>query len=143
MCRSLTNAVYDGLNLEREIVATQSQQLGDTVLLQDGSDLVGLAVCHCGEGTEAGNEKCYIKFGAVRPGRRAGDCFERLLDACEELAFKRGLPQLDAGMNLSRSDAYHRMIARGFRSRLHGVTMHRPNEPGYSHPNAYVIDDWR
>jgi hypothetical protein len=25
---------------------------------------------------------------------------------------------------------------------LQGVTMHRPNAPGYSHPDAYVIDDW-
>jgi hypothetical protein len=26
---------------------------------------------------------------------------------------------------------------------LIGVTMHCPDEPGYSHPDAYVIDDWR
>jgi hypothetical protein len=23
------------------------------------------------------------------------------------------------------------------------VTMHRPNEPGYSRPGLYVLDDWR
>jgi len=26
---------------------------------------------------------------------------------------------------------------------MQGVTMHRPNEPGYSRPGAFVIDDWR
>jgi hypothetical protein len=46
-------------------------------------------------------------------------------------------------MNLGRPDAYQRMIARGFRTGLQGVTMHRPNEPGYSHADSYVIDDWR
>ncbi|MGY2746291.1 GNAT family N-acetyltransferase [Arthrobacter sp. UYCu723] len=142
-CRALTDAVYEGLDLEREIVAAHAQGLGDTVLLPGESGLDGLAVCHCGPGSEAGADVCFVKFGAVRPGRQAGDRFERLLDACEQLAAERGLGQLDAGMNLGRPDAYQRMVARGFRTGLQGVTMHRPNEPGYSHPGAYVIDDWR
>ena len=142
-CRALTDAVYEGLDLEREIVAAHAQGLGDTVLLPGESGLDGLAVCHCGPGSEAGSDVCYVKFGAVRPGRQAGDRFERLLDACEQLAAERGLGLLDAGMNLGRPDAYQRMVARGFRTGLQGVTMHRPNEPGYSHPDAYVIDDWR
>lgn len=142
-CRALTDAVYEGLDLGREITAVHVQGLGDTVLLQGESGLDGLAVCHCGPGTEAGADVCLIKFGAVRPGRQAGDRFERLLDACEQLAAERGLSQLGAGMNLGRPDAYQRMIARGFRTGLQGVTMHRPNEAGYSHADAYVIDDWR
>ncbi|MFC8665819.1 GNAT family N-acetyltransferase [Streptomyces sp. NPDC057199] len=144
LCRALTGAVYGGLSLEREIVATHAQGLGDTILLQGaGSDLDGLAVCHCGAGSEAGEDVCFVKFGAVRPGPEAADRFERLLTACEQLAAERGLGQLDAGMSLARPDAYRRMIDRGFRTWLQGVTMHRPNEPGYSHPDAYVIDDWR
>jgi GNAT superfamily N-acetyltransferase len=142
-CRALTDSVHEGLDLEREIVAVHAQGLGDTVLLPGESGLDGLAVCHCGPGSEAGTDVCFVKFGAVRPGGQAGDRFERLLDACEQLAAERGLGQLDAGMNLARQDAYQRMVARGFRTGMQGVTMHRPNEPGYSHPDAYVIDDWR
>lgn len=142
-CRTLTDSVYVGLDLEREISAVHAQGLGDTVLLPGESGLDGLAVCHCGPGSEAGTDVCFVKFGAVRPGRQAGDRFERLLDACEQLASERGMRQLEAGMNLGRPDAYQRMVARGFRTGLQGVTMHRPNEPGYSHPDAYVIDDWR
>ncbi|MFF8655807.1 hypothetical protein [Streptomyces huasconensis] len=144
LCRTLTGAVYEGLSLEREITAAQAQGIGDTVLLQGaGSDLDGLAVCHCGAGSEAGEDVCYVKFGAVRPGPGAAERFERLLDACEQLAAEKGLGQLDAGVNLARQDAYGRMVDRGFRTWLQGVTMHKPNEPGYSHPDAYVIDDWR
>ncbi|MET8168563.1 GNAT family N-acetyltransferase [Streptomyces sp. NPDC005329] len=144
LCHTLTGTVYEGLSLEREIVATHAQGLGDTILLQGaGSELDGLAVCHCGAGSEAGEDVCFVKFGAVRPGPGAATRFERLLGACEQLAAERGLGQLDAGMNLGRPDAYRRMIDRGFRTWLQGVTMHRPNEPGYSHPDAYVIDDWR
>jgi len=39
--------------------------------------------------------------------------------------------------------AYRAMQQRGFRTQLQGVTMHRPNEPGYSRPNVFVLDDWR
>jgi GNAT superfamily N-acetyltransferase len=144
LCRELTGAVYEGLSVERDIVATHAQGLGDTILLQGaGSELDGLAVCHCGAGSEAGADVCFVKFGAVRPGPEATNRVERQLDACEQLAAERGLGQLDAGMNLGRQDAYRRMIDRGFRTWLQGVTMHRPNEPGYSHPDAYVFDDWR
>ncbi|WP_262106525.1 GNAT family N-acetyltransferase [Arthrobacter sp. Marseille-P9274] len=142
-CRALTDDVYEGLDLQREIVAAQAQGIGDAVLMPGGSGLDGLAVCHCGPGSEAGTDVCFIKFGAVRPGREAGDRFERLLDACDQLAAERGLGRLDAGMSLGRPDAYQRLVNRGFRTGLQGVTMHRPNEPGYSHPDAYVIDDWR
>jgi len=70
-CRSLTSSIYEGLDLEREITAVRNQRLGDTVLLWEGETLVGFAVCHCGPGTEAGRDTCYIKFGAVRRGSGA------------------------------------------------------------------------
>jgi len=35
------------------------------------------------------------------------------------------------------------MLERGFRTDIQGVTMHRPNEPGYSRVGVYVLDDWR
>jgi hypothetical protein len=35
------------------------------------------------------------------------------------------------------------MAASGFRSDFQGVAMHRDNRPGFSRPDAYVIDDWR
>lgn len=143
MCRQLTDSVYDGLDLTLETAAVHDQSLGDTVLLLDGSTISGLAVCHLGAGTEAGDGVCLVKFGAVRAGTGAAERFERLLDACEDLAAERGLSFVEAGINLARSDAYGALTARGYRTGLQGVAMHRPNTPGYSHPNAYVIDDWR
>jgi GNAT superfamily N-acetyltransferase len=142
-CRELTDAIYEGLDLEGEIRAVEAQGLGDTVLLLDGSKVAGLAVCHCGAGTEAGPDACFIKFGAVRPGKSAAEQFERLLDACEQLTAARGLSRLVAGANMARHDAYRRLLARGFRTWLQGVAMEKPNEPGYNRPDVYLIDDWR
>lgn len=141
-CRAVTDAVFDGLDLEHEICATDAQGLGDTVLLHDGLKLAGLAVCHCGAG-EARSGLCYVKFGAVRPGPDAAQLFERLIESCEQLAHERGLQRIVAGVNAARHDAYRRLLARGYRTLLQGVVMQRPNEPGYCRPEAYVIDDLR
>jgi hypothetical protein len=48
-----------------------------------------------------------------------------------------------AGVNAARESAYRQMQKLGFRTLLQGVTMHRPNEHGYSRPELYVLDDWR
>jgi GNAT superfamily N-acetyltransferase len=142
-CRDVTEAIYQGLDLEREIRAVHDQGLGDTVLLYDDMALAGFAVCHCGPGSEAGSSACYVKFGAVRPGPDAAVVFDRLLDACEALAAARGEARLVAGVNTARHEAYRQMIARGFRIAFQGVAMQRPNEPGYNRPDVYVLDDWR
>lgn len=142
-CRELTNAIYEGLDVGREIRATAAQKLGDTVLLWDDSKLTGLAVCHSGAGTEAGSGVCYVKFGAARPSADAGQDFNRLLDACEEMAAAQGLSRLVAGVNTARHEAYRQMSARGFRTDMQGVAMDRPNEAGYNRPDVYLIDDWR
>jgi hypothetical protein len=141
-CRDVTDAIFEGLDVEHEIRATEAQGLGDTVLLREDSELAGLAVCHCGAG-EAGTGACFIKFGAVRPGPDAGDLFDRLLDACEQLAGERGVERIVAGVNAARHDAYRRLLARGYRTWLQGVVMQRPNEPGYCRSDAYVVDDLR
>lgn len=142
-CRQLTDAVFDGLDVTREICAVADQHLGDTLLLWDGSVLVGFAVCHYGPGTEAGSGACYVKFGAVRPGASADRWFEALLTATEQLAYAQGASRLIAGMNTARHEAYRQMLSRGFRIDIQGVSMHRPNTEGYSRPATFVIDDWR
>ena len=105
-CRQVTDAVYEGLDVSREILAVEKQKLGETVLLWDNGELVGLAVCHCGSGTEAGSDTCYVKFGAVRLTKLARSNFQRLLHACERLAQQHKLSRLVAGVNLGRHRAY-------------------------------------
>ncbi len=100
-------------------------------------------MCHHGPHSEAGAGACLVKFGAVRPGPRAEQEFASLQDACGALAAEVGMPRLLAGVNMARHEAYLRMVARGFRTEVQGVTMHRPNQPGYSRPGVFVLDDWR
>jgi GNAT superfamily N-acetyltransferase len=142
-CAELTGAIYEGLDVGREIRTIVEQNLGDTVLFWDGPGLAGFAACHCGAGTEAGSGALYIKFGAARPGPAAEGNFNRILEACEAFAASRGLEKLVAGVNTSRAAAYRQMLARGFRSFIQGIAMQRSEGRGYNRQDVYVIDDWR
>jgi GNAT superfamily N-acetyltransferase len=142
-CTRLTSAIYPGLDVRREIHALQTQGLGDTLLLWDEPGLVAFAAVHCGPGSEAGSGACFIKFGAARPGPRAPEYFDHLLYACEVFAASRGAAQLIAGVSLARQPAFELMRTQGFTIDIVGMNMHKPNEPGYHRPDAFVIDDWR
>lgn len=142
-CRELTATAYEGLDLEREIRAVESQGLGEVLLLDDSSGLAGMAVCHLGAGTEAGGQGCYVKFGLARPGPGAEVRFGTLLDACESLAVDHGADHIELGVNAARHEAYAAVMARGYRAGLVGVSMHRANDEGYSRPGTWLVDDWR
>jgi predicted N-acetyltransferase YhbS len=142
--QALTGTVFPGLDLEREIVAVHAQGLGDTVLLEADGELAGMAVCHCGAGSEAGRGTYYVKFGAARPGPGAGARFALLLDACEAFAATSGAERIVAGVSTGRLDAYRLLVERGFRADLIGVSMlSRPEEPAFDTPAHYVLDDLR
>lgn len=142
-CRETAGSIYEGLDLAVEIQSVFSQNLGDTLLLWGGDRLDAFAICHCGEGTEAGRDTCYVKFAAVRPGAAAAKTFGVLLNACEALATERGLGRLEAGVNMARSEAYRYMLSQGFRTDFQGVVMHRPNLPAYNREDVFVVDDLR
>jgi GNAT superfamily N-acetyltransferase len=143
-CGEVTGEIYEGLNVEREILAVVDQGLGDVVLLEGSGRLAGFAVCHCGAGSEGGSGTCYVKFGAVRPGPRAADDFDRLLNAAAALAAERKTSRLLAGVNTGRSEAYRQMLQSGFRTEFQGVAMETGSPgSGYNHPGVFVIDDWR
>lgn len=142
-CRALTGTISDGLDLTREIHATHVQKLGDTILMSDEDALTGFAVCHAGPGSEAGSGSCYVKFGAVRSGARAGRALDRLLSACQSLAAEQGMKRLIAGVNTARTEAYAHLRAQRYRTEIQGVAMQRPNDAAFNRPDVYVLDDWR
>jgi hypothetical protein len=53
------------------------------------------------------------------------------------------MPNLLADANMARHESYRHLIARGFRTVIQGVAMHRHNDSGYCRRGAYVIEDWR
>jgi GNAT superfamily N-acetyltransferase len=143
-CAELTSALFDGLDVSREIRSIAAQELGDTILVWDGGKLAAFAACHSGAGSEAGSSVCYVKFAAVRPGRGASEAFERLLDAIEVYAHAAKASKITAGVNLARREAFQAMNARGFRTEMQGVAMETGDATsGYNRAGVYILDDWR
>src|SRR6266571_744786 len=112
------------MDLQLEINSVNTQRLGDTVLLcEDGGGrgdeerrrLIGLGVCHCGAGSEAGIGTCYIKFGGVLFGPNSAMYFDKLIDTCETFAKRQGMSRLVPGVNTGRYEAYRKLISLGFR----------------------------
>jgi GNAT superfamily N-acetyltransferase len=138
-CRALTDSIHAGLDVSSEITSVFQQNLGDTVLLWDNGPLDAFAVCHCGTGSEAGSDNCYVKFAAAR----SEETFERLLSACESLALQRNTSRVEAGVSTARIHAYRHLLNRGFRTQMQGVAMLKPAAGGYNREDVYIVDDWR
>jgi len=142
-CRRLTEVLYPGLDLTEEIRSTAALGLGETVLIEGQNGVAAFAICQHGPRSEAGADMCYVKFGAARPGPSAERDFVRLVDASESYAASVDTAKVLAGVNMGRHEAYRLFVARGYRAEIQGVAMHKDNEPGYSRPGLFVIDDWR
>lgn len=142
-CAALTSSIFAGLDLTREIEMVIAHALGDILLLTEGSQIVGMAVCHAGKGSEAGSGLAYVKFAAVRSGPQAPQRLTRLVEACSDFAHRRGAAQISAGVNLGRMNCYRLLIELGFRATLQGVAMHRPWIEAYDRPDIFTLDDWR
>jgi predicted N-acetyltransferase YhbS len=142
-CAAVTDEIHPGLDVGGEIDAVLEQGLGDVVLIGEPDAPRGFAVCHVGPGTEAGSGVAYVKFGAVRPGPGAAQAFDSLLAACQGFATAAGAVRLALGVNTARHEAYRQLLAAGFRTDSPGITMHRPNEPGYDREDVRLLDDWR
>jgi GNAT superfamily N-acetyltransferase len=142
-CAALTDEVYAGLDLGREISGVVEHGLGDVLILTEGSGVAGFAICHSGLGSEAGSTGCYVKFALVRSGGDAAARLTRLIAGCEAFARARGIAQISAGVSSGRIGAYRLLVALGFRTQLNGIAMHRPWQEAYDRPEVFALDDWR
>lgn len=141
--RSISDAVFEGLDLTDEVLTVHHRSLGDTVIVMGRNAPSAFAICHYGPGTETSSGTAYVKFAAARPGADAARFFEELLGAVEQNALRRGLRKVIAGVNTGRRGAYEIMLKAGFRTVQQGVAMHRPDNPAYDCPQVYAVDDWR
>jgi predicted GNAT family acetyltransferase len=141
--RDITEAIYPGLELRKEIGAVNKLGIGDTIILRGANRSKGFAICHYGEGSEADGSVCYVKFAAVAPGPAGPSNFQELIAACSAYARSRNASKLFGGVNTARQEGYESLLSQGFKMEGVSIAMHKPNEPGYSHPGIFVMDDWR
>lgn len=142
-CRELTETLFEGLDVTGEILTVGEQETGDTVLVLDGPQVVGFAVCQTGKGSEAGSGRAAVRFAAVPGDAAGGQRLQRLLGAVEAWAASKGASVVTAGTGSGRLRAWQTLRAAGYRPFLQGLAMHRDRHPGYDRDDVLVLDDWR
>ena len=141
--KMITSTIHKGLDLTGEIQNISEHSLGDTVLLWQGDDIVGFAVCNYGLGSETEAGIFYIKFAVVSSGENADRNFRALINRCEVVAESKGLNTLFCGVNTGRQEALESMLSNGFRIDSLSVAMQMSNRDSYNRCGVYILDDWR
>jgi predicted N-acetyltransferase YhbS len=139
----ITNAVYRGMDLAKEVEIVDGLALGDTLLLERGGDLVGFAVYHTPGVSEAPAGALYVKYLAIDPRHRKVEHLEQFVASIEDLAQEQGLPRVILPVHLRYWLAYSTLVRCGYQVDLTMVRMQKGKLEDYEDPADLVLDDWR
>ena len=139
-CRQTVQQLIPGYDYTREIVLTAHHELGDTLFVRKGNDVVSFAICHSvplveGRATE---EMRVLKMVA-----RSEADFDHLVTQLCAHARAKGGKRVAIRVQGQYSDVYRRLVARGARVRwtdlrmsLHGYAESAPAGGGI------VLSNW-
>jgi GNAT superfamily N-acetyltransferase len=139
-CRQLLDKLAPGYDYTREIILTAQHQLGDTLFMREGNEILSFAVCHSvplveGRATE---EMRVLKMVAATEGD-----FDHLVTQLSAHARVKGSKRVAIRVQGQYSDVYRRLVARGARVRwtdlrmsLHDYAESRPGGGGI------VLSNW-
>ncbi len=139
-CRSLLEQLAPGYDYTREIVLTAQHQLGDTLFVRKGNDIVSFAVCHSvplveGRATE---EMRVLKMVA-----KTETDFDQLVTQLCAHARTKSARRVAIRIQGQYGDIYRRLVVRGARVRwtdlrmsLHEYAESRPADGGI------VLSNW-
>jgi predicted N-acetyltransferase YhbS len=139
----ITNAIYRGMDLAKEVEIVDGLALGDTLLLERGADLVGFAVYHTPGVSEAPSGALYVKYLAIDPRHRKAEHLEQFVTSIEDLAHEQGLPRVILPVHLRYWLAYSTLVKCGYQVDLTMVRMQKGKPEDYEDPADLVLDDWR
>lgn len=139
----ITDTIYEGMHFCRQIGVAAGLGIGETLVIDDGTSIVGFALCHYGPGAETEAGVCEVRHAAVLPSAKAPQHFATLLDACMAYATERGAKKLFFGVNTGRRRAFEQVLSAKFRIESMGLAMHNPDESFTDRADVYLLDDWR
>jgi predicted N-acetyltransferase YhbS len=139
----LTNALCRGMDLAKEVEIVDGLALGDTLLLERGSDLVGFAVYHTPGVSEAPTGAMYVKYLAIDRRHRKVEHLEQFVASIEDLALEHGLPRVILPVYLRYWLAYSTLVKCGYQVDLTMVRMQKGKPEDYEDPADLLLDDWR
>jgi ribosomal protein S18 acetylase RimI-like enzyme len=141
--RRITNQVYRGMDIGKEVEIVDGLALGDTLLMEKGRELIGFAIYHTPGVSEAPQGSLYVKFLALDARQKRPEYFHQLMTDLEEQAQAAGLQRVIAPAYTYYWQAYRGLLARGYQIDLAMVRMKLGKLEDYEDPNGLVLDDWR
>ena len=137
-CRRLTDELARGVDFTREITLTRDLGIGDTTLLHDEGELVGLALWPSTP-LAAGRGKDEVRV--LKLVARSLGAFERLLDALHGTAAAERVGRIAIRCQTEYADAYLRLIAAGYRVHWTDLRMILQGFPPITGPGI-VLSNW-
>jgi len=141
--RRITNAIWRGMDVAKEIEIVDGLALGDTLLLEKGREVIGFAVCHMPPNSEAPHGAAYVKFLAIDGRHKKPEHLHALLASVEDMAATAQLQQVVAPVYTYYWTAYQTLLERGYHLDFMMVRMKRGKQEDYEDAADLVLDDWR
>lgn len=141
--RRISNGIWRGMDLSKEVEIADGLALGDTLLLEKGREIIGFAIYHVPGVSEAPQGSLYVKFAAVDPRHRKVEHLQALLAAAEEIGHQNGLQRVMVPAYTPYWAAYQSSLERGYQIESTMVRMLRGKQLPDEDPAQLVLDDWR
>ena len=119
-CRVLTETLLPGHDFTREIVLTDKMQIGDTVMLRRGGELVAFALCHT---VPLVDGRVREELRVLKMVARSDDDFDLLVTQLATFCRRAGTRRLAIRAQGSYPEIYRRLIMRGARVRWTDLRM--------------------
>ena len=138
-CRSLVNSLLKGYDFTREIELTDALSLGDTVLLRDGDELVGWALCHTVPLVEG---RAREELRVLKLALRSTAHVEGMARALMDFARRSGTRRVAIRVQGEYLDAYRRLVSLGARVRWTDLRMTVDGHPERAPREGMVLSNW-
>jgi ribosomal protein S18 acetylase RimI-like enzyme len=114
--RLASDALHPGLDYSKEILVTARYQQGDTLVLTDGGEAIGMSTLRFAPGRE-GAEPDYgvVTVLFLQSAHRKTELFRTLLEGSEALAAAEGKKELVLSVNALHTWAVDRLLQWGYR----------------------------
>jgi GNAT superfamily N-acetyltransferase len=138
-CAALVERLAPGYDYTREIVLTDDRSLGDTLLLRDGDEIVGFALCHTAPLVE-GRAREELRVLKLVLADEAS--FESAARALSDFARRSGTRRVAFRLQGEYTGIYQQLIALGGRVRWSDLRMVLDGYPELRPERGIVLSNW-
>lgn len=138
-CLELTNSVAPGYDFSREIRLTEELALGDTMMVFDGDNLAGFAVCHSVPLVEG---RLREELRVLKLVADSDATFDDLVTILSDHARRSGTRRLAVRMQSVYATEYRRLVNRGGKVRWSDLRMTLDGYPEVKPERGIVLSNW-